>query len=162
MSQSFAMPKGATLIALVFLFLALGTGEGWAFASSSSAGPHLSTGLIASPESPSLPSPTTRIPPLLSGDQSPLSFAGMEVAHSDEPGEGICHHAYEGPLPSWECQHPDSAFSLSPHLAPDALPESGAPVTTPGAMPALSTKILPSASPFRISPKLPPRPPFSL
>ena len=162
MSQSFALPKGATLIALVFLFLALGAGEGWAFASSSSAGPHLSTGLIASPESASLPSPTTRIPPRLSGDQSPLSFAGMEVAHSDEPGEGICHHAYEGPLPSWECQHPDSAFSLSPHLAPVALPESGITTTAPRTTIDLLTRILPSGSPFRISPKLPPRPPFSL
>ncbi len=165
MRQYVATTKGAGLFALVFFFLVLGigvVGESPAFSSPPPNGSRLPTSLAVSIESASSQDSMTRLGPLRPRDLSLLSTDRLPASPTDENGDRFCHHAYAGPLPSWECHHPDSAFSLSPHYAPAGLPESGILTTCPGTTIDLLTKILPSGSPFLVSPEIPPRRAFSL
>ncbi len=69
----------------------------------------------------------------------------------------FCHHAYSGPLPSWECHHPQTHPSLSPLSPTGALEES---LDSPQA-PAREYRFVPlvhfATSRFLISPDRPPR-----
>ena len=69
----------------------------------------------------------------------------------------FCHHAYSGPLPSWECHHPETNLSFPPLSPPGALEESLKSPQDPGRNDRVSSTDFFPTSPSLISPDRPPR-----
>lgn len=93
---------------------------------------------------------TSPVPPLL----APALVLGTTP---EEPDSLLCHHAYAGPLPSWECHHPDAAFSLSLVAIPGLLGESMTFLRGPGGNQYFFPLLHFASSPDLLSPDRPPR-----
>ena len=165
MRQSVVTTIGVALLVLVFLFLVPGVpgaGERQAFSAPLQDAPILSSRLAGSIGKGSSRDSVTRLAPFVVKAFLPLSTDWLPADLPVEGGDRYCHHAYAGPHPAWECHHPDSVLSFSPHDAPAGLPESGIPAHAPGSRADSLTGILPFGSLFPVSPEIPPRRAFSL
>ncbi len=165
MVRSDSLRWGAAILVLAFLFLATAGGKGMAISARVPKAPPLFS-FLAVPDGIATSIGSERPLPLLASEAlshfSDLSSGTVPPGPPEEDGDLLCHHAYSGPLPSWECHHSDPALFLSPHYAPAALTEF--PIFPGGTETTLGRNALfqPLPSPSIASPEPPPRHAFSL
>lgn len=155
MPQSASNRRGTGILVLGFLLLVIffsGKGQ-----PSPAPDPKAPTSSGELSRSVPLPFPGIALP-LLSALSSGTSSAELP----DEARDLVCHHAYAGPLPVWECHHPDPATSLSPFYAPAALAESRIRYPAPETEMVRDALLCRTGSPTIASSEPPPRRAFSL
>jgi hypothetical protein len=145
MPQPVTPRKSAGLLFLGLLFMVLLVAQG-TFVRAETGQGLLAGDRVLSHQGLQFSSPPPILTPTLTWDLTP-----------DGSDDLFCHHAYSGPLPSWECHHPETHLSFSPLSSPGALEESLKSPQDPGRNDRVFSTLLFATSPSLISPDRPPR-----
>ena len=145
MPQPVTPQKSAGLLFLGLLFMVLLVAQG-AFVRAETGQGLLAGDRVMSHQGLQSSSPPPILTPTLTRNLTP-----------DGADDLFCHHAYSGPLPSWECHHPETHLSVPPLFPPGALEESLKSPQDPGRNDRGFSHDFFATSPSLISPDRPPR-----